>query len=99
MMATSNPGPFWKGSNIIWSFLGLSAGQMTESRQNIGNCQSNFRRSFRHLLRFGFGTWTENQRVGGSIPRLATIVLRYLRTARAPAASLVQLGRTRVTSH
>jgi hypothetical protein len=44
------------------------------SRRNIGHCRTNFIRIFRNLGTFG--TWTENPRVGGSIPPLATIFQR-----------------------
>ena len=44
---------------------------MPVSRRNIGHRQASFLLVFNSLA--GFGTWTENPRVGGSIPSLATI--------------------------
>ena len=49
---------------------------MAVSRRNIGHSEAKIGRDSRNLV--DFGTWTENPRVGGSIPPLATIQIRKL---------------------
>ena len=44
---------------------------MLVSRRNIGHCHANIRKNSADLV--DFDPWTENPRVGGSIPPLATI--------------------------
>jgi hypothetical protein len=58
-------------SNIECRYLEESEPYVPISRRNIGHGSLSFLREFRHLTRFGAGT--ENPRVGGSIPSLATI--------------------------
>ena len=50
---------------------------MPVSRRNIGHSGTCFRCYFNDIA--CFGRWTENPRVGGSIPPLATIKIRILR--------------------
>ena len=49
---------------------------MPVSRRNIGHRQASFLLVFNNLA--GFGARTENPRVGGSIPSLATIKINFL---------------------
>jgi hypothetical protein len=45
------------------------------SRRNIGRRGASFRYYFSDIARFG--PWTENPRVGGSIPPLATTLAEF----------------------
>jgi len=58
-------------SNIKWRYLGESAPYVPVSRRNIGLRDASFGHQISDIIRFG--PWTENPRVGGSIPPLAIL--------------------------
>jgi hypothetical protein len=58
-------------SNIKWRYLGESGPYVRVSPRNIGHHGVSFRYDFSDIVRYWH--WTENPRVGGSIPPLATI--------------------------
>ena len=64
-------------SNAISGQSGESITYLLVSRENIRHSHRRHLRAFSGL--FVFGIWTENPRVGGSIPPLATIQIIRLR--------------------